>query len=45
VKHSGRLAEAIPTAHLQIVPGCGHMLPQERPDLVTAAIRRLLPTP
>ena len=45
VKHSGKLAEAIPTAHLQIVPGCGHMLPQERPDLVTAAIRRLLPTP
>ncbi len=44
VAHSGRLAEAIPTAHLQVVPGCGHMLPQERPDLVTAAIRRLLPT-
>ncbi|SDO79000.1 Pimeloyl-ACP methyl ester carboxylesterase [Klenkia soli] len=44
VKHSGRLAEAIPTAHLQIVPGCGHMLPQERPDLVAAAIRRLLPS-
>jgi len=43
VKHSGRLAAAIPTAHLQIVPGCGHMLPQERPDLVTAALRRLLP--
>jgi pimeloyl-ACP methyl ester carboxylesterase len=45
VKHSGKLAEAIPTAHLQIVPGCGHMLPQERPDLVTDAIRRLLPSP
>ena len=45
VRHSGRLAEAIPTAHLQVVPGCGHMLPQERPDLVTAALRRLLPTP
>ena len=45
VQHSGRLAQAIPTAHLQIVPGCSHMLPQERPDLVTAAIRRLLPTP
>jgi pimeloyl-ACP methyl ester carboxylesterase len=43
VKHSGRLAAAIPTANLQIVPGCGHMLPQERPDLVTDAIRRLLP--
>lgn len=42
VRHSEKLAGAIPTATLQVVPGCGHMLPQERPDLVTEAIRRLV---
>ncbi len=42
VRHSGKLAEAIPTARLQIVSGCGHMLPQERPDLVTEALQRLV---
>jgi len=41
VRHSERLVGALPDAHLQVVPGCGHMLPQERPDLVAAALRRL----
>jgi pimeloyl-ACP methyl ester carboxylesterase len=42
VRHSRQLAEALPDAVLHVEPGCGHMLPQERPELVTAALRRLL---
>ncbi|MGY1832182.1 alpha/beta fold hydrolase [Geodermatophilus sp. SYSU D01180] len=42
VHHTRRLAEALPAAHVQVVPRTGHMLPNERPSLVTASIARLL---
>ncbi|PWW24743.1 pimeloyl-ACP methyl ester carboxylesterase [Geodermatophilus normandii] len=42
VRHSRQLAEVLPDAHLQVVPRTGHMLPVERPALVTASIARLL---
>jgi pimeloyl-ACP methyl ester carboxylesterase len=42
VAHSRRLAELLPGAALHVEPGCGHMLPLERPALVAAAVRRLL---
>ncbi len=41
-RHSRRLAEVLPDARLEPVPRTGHMLPQERPRLVTDAIERLL---
>jgi pimeloyl-ACP methyl ester carboxylesterase len=41
-RHSARLAEALPEAQLQVVPRTGHMLPQERPQLVTDAVGRLV---
>jgi pimeloyl-ACP methyl ester carboxylesterase len=44
VRHSRQLAEALPDAVLHVEPRCGHMLPQERPALVAAALRRLLAT-
>jgi pimeloyl-ACP methyl ester carboxylesterase len=42
VRHSRQLADVLPAAHLQVVPRTGHMLPAERPALVTASIARLL---
>jgi pimeloyl-ACP methyl ester carboxylesterase len=42
VQHSRQLAEVLPDAVLHVEPRCGHMLPQERPELVAAALRRLL---
>jgi len=42
VRHSRQLAQVLPEAVLHVEPRCGHMLPQERPGLVTAALRRLL---
>jgi pimeloyl-ACP methyl ester carboxylesterase len=42
VAHSRQLAEVLPDAVLHVEPRCGHMLPQERPALVAAALRRLL---
>jgi pimeloyl-ACP methyl ester carboxylesterase len=42
VRHSRQLARALPDAALHVVPRTGHMLPQERPELVTEAIGRLL---
>ncbi len=36
-----RLAGAIPSAVLEMVPGGGHLLPQLRPATVATAIRRL----
>ena len=42
VRHSRRLAEVLPDAVLHVEPRCGHMLPQERPELVAASLRRLL---
>jgi pimeloyl-ACP methyl ester carboxylesterase len=41
-KHSRHLAEALPHAELHVVERTGHMLPQERPELVAEAIGRLL---
>ncbi|MGY1730697.1 alpha/beta fold hydrolase [Geodermatophilus sp. SYSU D01045] len=42
VRHTRRIAEALAGAHVQVVPRTGHMLPNERPSLVTASIARLL---
>jgi pimeloyl-ACP methyl ester carboxylesterase len=41
-RHSAQLAEVLPEAHLQVVPRTGHMLTQERPQLVADAVGRLL---
>jgi len=41
-RHSRQLAEALPDARLQVVPRTGHMLLQERPELVVDALDRLL---
>ena len=41
-RHSRRLADALPAAALHVAERTGHMLPQERPRLVTDAIERLL---
>ena len=40
-RHSRQMAEALPDAALHVVERTGHMLPQERPQLVTEAIHRL----
>jgi len=37
--------DAIPGAALEVLPGCGHMAPLERPDAVAEAIRRFLERP
>jgi pimeloyl-ACP methyl ester carboxylesterase len=42
LRHSKRMAELLPDAELHVVERTGHMLPQERPELVTEAIGRLL---
>ena len=36
---SRAMAEAIPGARLEIIPGSGHMSPLERPDAVNAALQ------
>jgi pimeloyl-ACP methyl ester carboxylesterase len=41
-RHSRHLAEALPEATLHLVERTGHMLPQERPQLVTEAVERLV---
>ncbi len=41
-RHSRQMAEALPEADLHVVDRTGHMLPQERPQLVADAIGRLL---
>jgi pimeloyl-ACP methyl ester carboxylesterase len=41
-RHSLRMAEALPDAVLHVVERTGHMLTQERPQLVTDAIERLV---
>jgi pimeloyl-ACP methyl ester carboxylesterase len=41
-RHSRQMAGALPDAALHLVERTGHMLPQERPRLVTDAIERLL---
>jgi len=40
VGHSERMAELIPSAMLEIVPDCGHLVPIERPDVVLDVLRR-----
>jgi pimeloyl-ACP methyl ester carboxylesterase len=40
-RHSHQLVEALPDAELHEVERTGHMLTQERPQLVTDAIERL----
>jgi pimeloyl-ACP methyl ester carboxylesterase len=42
VSHSRQLVEVLPDAVLHVEPRCGHMLPQERPELVAASVRRLV---
>ncbi|MEQ4725426.1 alpha/beta fold hydrolase [Nonomuraea sp. B19D2] len=37
-----RLARVVPTAHVEIVPGTGHALPMDRPDLVARRILRFV---
>src|SRR3954447_8078051 len=41
VKNSHVIADALPDAELVVVPGAGHMVMLERPDLVTDVIRGL----
>jgi pimeloyl-ACP methyl ester carboxylesterase len=41
-RHSHQLAEALPDAKLQVADRTGHMLTQERPQLVVDALDRLL---
>jgi pimeloyl-ACP methyl ester carboxylesterase len=41
-RHSRQLADALPDARLHLVERTGHMLTQERPQLVVDAIERLL---
>jgi pimeloyl-ACP methyl ester carboxylesterase len=42
IRHSKRLAQVLPDAELRIVERTGHMLPQERAQLVTATLLRLV---
>lgn len=39
---SERLAAGLPRARLQVVEGCGHLLPREQPRLVAAAAAELI---
>jgi pimeloyl-ACP methyl ester carboxylesterase len=41
-RHSRQMADVLSDATLHVAPRTGHMLPQERPRLVTDAIERLL---
>jgi pimeloyl-ACP methyl ester carboxylesterase len=41
IRHAHRLHEAIPGSTLVEVPGCGHVLPDARPDAVVDAVRSL----
>jgi pimeloyl-ACP methyl ester carboxylesterase len=41
-RHSRQLAEALPDAGLHLAERTGHMLPQERPQLVSDALGRLI---
>jgi pimeloyl-ACP methyl ester carboxylesterase len=38
------IADALPTATLELVPGAGHMLTMEQPEIVSAALLRWLQT-
>lgn len=41
-EHSEAIAEFLPDAELEIVPGAGHLVMLEHPEAVNAALRRLL---
>jgi pimeloyl-ACP methyl ester carboxylesterase len=41
-QHAKDIANAIPGAELWLVPGAGHMLPQERPDLFNSRLLNFL---
>jgi pimeloyl-ACP methyl ester carboxylesterase len=36
-----RTADAIPGAELVTLPGCGHLVPKERPEEVAMTLRKL----
>jgi pimeloyl-ACP methyl ester carboxylesterase len=40
--HSRRMAAGIPGARLTVVPGTGHMLPMERPQVVSVLLAKLI---
>jgi len=42
VEHSQAMAEVLPSAHLVVVEGAGHMVTLERPALVTLQLRALI---
>jgi pimeloyl-ACP methyl ester carboxylesterase len=39
-----RLAQLIPGAHLQEIPGAGHLVPEDAPEAIVAALMKFLPT-
>jgi pimeloyl-ACP methyl ester carboxylesterase len=41
-EHSKALADAIPSAEYTVVPGAGHVVILERPEIVDAALRKLV---
>lgn len=41
---SREIAALLPRARLEIVPGCGHMLTMERPEVVNALLREWIAT-
>jgi pimeloyl-ACP methyl ester carboxylesterase len=40
--HSTEIAEKLPAAELVVVPGAGHLVTFERPDIVDPALARLI---
>ncbi|MBS2538510.1 alpha/beta hydrolase [Catenulispora sp. NF23] len=40
--HARRMADAIPGARLTVAPGAGHMVPMERPQVLTALLTKLI---
>jgi pimeloyl-ACP methyl ester carboxylesterase len=45
VSHANKIATHLPHAKLTVVPDAGHMVVQERPELVARAVRELAPEP